>query len=240
MPSTAKPLIALPAGLTARRSSPGGYEIKQAYIQAVTRAGGIPVILPASIPAEELPRLAAVFDGFLFSGGADLDPAHYGGELHPNTYGINPERDAFELTVLCLVVDAQKPVFTICRGTQALNVALGGSLIGDIATQQPQALKHDWFPGFRRDKLVHQVQIDPSSRIGAIIGAQNILTNSLHHQAIDRPAPGLRVTARASDGIIEAVEEPTLPFVVGVQWHPECLPEVSSMRALFTAFVASC
>jgi putative glutamine amidotransferase len=144
------------------------------------------------------------------------------------------------LTLLRLVVDAQKPVFTICRGTQALNVALGGSLIGDIATQQPQALKHDWFPGFRRDKLVHQVQIDPSSRISAIIGAQSILTNSLHHQAIDRPAPGLRVTARATDGIIEAVEEPTLPFVVGVQWHPECLPEVASMRALFAAFVASC
>lgn len=233
-----KPLIALPTGLNT--SAVSGYEMKQAYVSAVMAVGGEPVLLPTAIPAEDLPHLVSLFDGFLFSGGADVDPALYGGSMQPGIYGINPERDGFELALIPLVLSAHRPLLTICRGTQVLNVALGGSLYGDIATQLPGALKHDWFPSFPRDYLAHDVRVESDTQLAAILKEQNLKTNSLHHQSIHVPGRGVHVTAWAEDGVIEGVDVEGQAFAIGVQWHPEWLQTLAPMRRLFGAFVEAC
>jgi len=121
-----------------------------------------------------------------------------------------------------------------CRSS---NVALGGSLYEDIASALPAAQRHDWYPNYPRDYLAHTVEVEPSSHLARILGTHKLRTNSLHHQAIRQPAPALDVVAHAEDGVIEAVELPEKRFAIGVQWHPECLPEEPAMQRLFKAFV---
>lgn len=235
-----QPLIALPANRLTRKNSIPHHEVKEAYIRAVIAAGGLPVLLPAAIPPADLPRLVSLFDGFLFCGGGDLEPGCYGGSQHPNMHGVNPERDAFELALVPLVVQSGKPLLGICRGMQVLNVALGGDLYGDLASQLPAALKHDYFPGYKRDLLVHDVTIETASQLAAILGEASVKTNSIHHQAVRKLASDLRATAFSADGVIEAVEMPANKFVLGVQWHPEWLQNSAPMRAIFTEFVRAC
>jgi len=177
------------------------------------------------------------FDGFVLSGGGDVDPALYGGHLDATVHSIDPERDAFECALIPLVLQADKPLLAICRGAQILNVALGGSLYEDIPSALPAALRHDWYPNIPRDYLAHTVEIEPGSRLAEILGTRKLRTNSLHHQAIRQPAPGLEVVAYAEDGVIEAVELPGKRFAIGVQWHPECLPNEPAMQRLFSEFV---
>jgi putative glutamine amidotransferase len=195
------------------------------------------MLLPASLPLAALPGLVASFDGFVLSGGGDVDPALYGGNLDATVHSIDPERDAFERALIPLVLDADKPLFAICRGVQVLNVALGGSLYEDIASALPAAQRHDWYPNSPRDYLAHTVEIEPGSRLAEILGTHKLRTNSLHHQAIRQPAPALEVVARTEDGVIEAVELPGKRFAIGVQWHPECLPDEPAMQRLFLEFV---
>jgi putative glutamine amidotransferase len=135
------------------------------------------------------------------------------------------------------VLAAEKPLLAICRGVQVFNVALGGSLYEDIASALPAAQRHDWYPNYPRDYLAHTVEVKPGSRLAEILGTHKLRTNSLHHQAIRQPAPALEVVAYAEDGVIEAVELPEKRFAIGVQWHPECLPEELAMQRLFKAFV---
>jgi len=177
------------------------------------------------------------FDGFVLSGGGDVDPALYGGHLDATVHSIDPERDAFECALIPLVLQADKPLLAICRGAQILNVALGGSLYEDIPSALPAALRHDWYPNIPRDYLAHTVEIEQGSRLAEILGTRKLRTNSLHHQAIQQPAPGLEVVAYAEDGVIEAVELPEKRFAIGVQWHPECLPTEPAMQRLFSEFV---
>lgn len=235
-----KPLIALPAGLNSKSTSVPAYEIKQAYIRSVQTAGGLPVVLPASIPENDYRYVVDSFDGFLFSGGGDIDPRYYQGSAQPNMHGINPERDVLELSLIPLIIKSGKPLLAICRGVQVLNVALGGDLFGDIKTQLPLAQKHDWFPSYDRGKLVHTVAVAKGTRLATILNAERVNTNSLHHQALNRIGAGLIVSAVAEDGVIEAVELPDAPFAIGVQWHPEWLQGDPTMRSLFQAFVQSC
>jgi putative glutamine amidotransferase len=169
-----------------------------------------------------------------------VDPTLYGGRLDEAVHSIDPERDAFERAILPLILEADKPLLAICRGVQILNVALGGSLYEDIPSQLPDALRHDWYPNIPRDYLAHWVEVEPGSRLAESLGTRKLRTNSLHHQAIRQPAPGLEVVARAEDAVIEAVELPGKCFAVGVQWHPECLPEEPVMQRLFKAFVSAC
>ena len=236
----AQPLIALIATRQMHPKRAPTYEIPQAYLDAILAAGGLPILLPASLPLAALPELVARYDGFVLSGGGDVDPALYGGRLDAAVHSIDPERDAFERSLITLVLEADKPLLAICRGVQILNVALGGSLHEDIPSQLPAALRHDWYPNYPRDYLVHKVEIEPGSRLAGILGTHTLRTNSLHHQAIRQPAPGLKVVGRAEDGVIEAVELPGKRFAIGVQWHPECLPEEPAMQRLFKAFVSAC
>jgi len=233
----AQPLIALIATRQTHLKRAPTYEIPQAYLDAILTPGGLPNLLPTSLPIAALPELVNRFDGFVFSGGGDVDPALYGGHLDATVHSIDPERDDFERALIPLVLEADKPLLAICRGAQILNVALGGSLYEDIPSALPAALRHDWYPNIPRDYLAHTVEIEPGSRLAEILGTRKLRTNSLHHQAIRQPAPGLEVVARAEDDVIEAVELPGKCFAIGVQWHPECLPEEPAMQRLFSEFV---
>ena len=234
-----QPLVALIATRQTHPKRAPTYEIPQAYLDAILTAGGLPILLPTGLPLTALPELVNRFDGFVLSGGGDVDPALYGGRANANVHAINAERDAFELALIPLVLDADKPLLAICRGAQILNVALGGSLYEDIPSALPAALRHDWYPNIPRDYLAHTVEIEPGSRLAEILGTRKLRTNSLHHQAIRQPAPGLEVVARAEDDVIEAVELPGKRFAIGVQWHPECLPEEPAMQKLFKGFILS-
>lgn len=232
-----QPLIALIATRQTHPKRAPTYEIPQAYLDAILTAGGLPILLPTSLPINALPELVNRFDGFVLSGGGDVDPALYGGKANANVHAINAERDAFELALVPLVLAADKPLLAICRGVQVLNVALGGSLYEDIASTLSAAQRHDWYPNYPRDYLAHTVEVEPGSRLARILGTRKLRTNSLHHQAIRQPAPAFEVVAHAEDGVIEAVELPGKRFAIGVQWHPECLPEEPAIQRLFKAFV---
>jgi len=235
----AQPLIALIATRQTHLKRAPTYEIPQAYLDAILSAGGLPILLPTSLPITVLPELVNRFDGFVLSGGGDVDPELYGGHLDTTVHSIDPERDAFECALIQLVLAADKPLLAICRGVQVLNVALGGSLYEDIASALPAAQRHDWYPNIPRDYLAHTVEIEAGSRLAEILGTRELRTNSLHHQAIRHPAPALEVVAHAEDGVIEAVELPGKHFAIGVQWHPECLPDEPAMQRLFQMFVTA-
>lgn len=191
------------------------------YTTMVRAAGGIPVSLTPG-GAEEVPALLERLDGLVFAGGGDVDPERYGGTPHESVYGIDPARDEFEIALVQEARDRRLPTLCICRGMQLLNVALGGTLLTDIATAGPGLIDHqriDEPAGTRQ----HTVDIDPGSSTARAIGAGSLTVNSLHHQAIRDLAPGLVVTGRAPDGIIEAVASDDDWPMWAVQWHPESL-----------------
>jgi putative glutamine amidotransferase len=211
------------------------------YVRAVTRAGAAPVLIPYITIEPRLRALYVVLDGLLLSGGDDVDPAHYGERVHEKCRAIDPQRDEMELMLARWAIDDGKPLLAICRGIQVLNVALGGSLYQDIQAQIPGAERHDWYPGYPRDHRPHTVAILPDTRLAHILEATTLPVNSLHHQALKDVAPGLIVTARAPDGIVEAAEADDHPFAVAVQWHPEELADSDlCAQHLFDALVEAC
>jgi putative glutamine amidotransferase len=204
------------------------------YVQAILTSGGLPVLLPAIMGGGN--RLAYVerLHGLMLPGSpADIDPAYYAEEPHPRLGPVNPRRTDFEVELARLAVRHELPVFGICGGAQVLNVALGGSLYQDIPSQVPKAYKHSG-----ASEPAHSVDLVPGTRLAAIVGRHELRVNSLHHQAVKVPGQGMVVSASARDGVIEAVEIPGQPFVIGVQWHPERLfLEDETAQRLFTAFV---
>lgn len=207
---------------------------------AVEQAGGLPVAIPAGLREDTLRDIYQRLDGVLLPGGADVDPALYGETPHAKTYGIDAPRDAVELTLARWTVADDRPLLGICRGHQVINVALGGSLVQDIPSQVTTTLTHDQADELPRTNRLHEVAIDPTSRLAAILGTTRVQVNSLHHQAVAQPAPVAVITAHAPDGVIEALEIPDKRFAVSVQWHPEDLAgDDAQMAALFAAFVAA-
>jgi putative glutamine amidotransferase len=186
------------------------------YAEGVRRAGGVPVLVPPGEP--RLEELLARLDAIILAGGGDLDPALYGGEAHPEVYNVDAERDRSELALVERLVERGKPTLGICRGVQALNVALGGTLHPHLPDVVGQAVVHRLPP---REPTSHPVRLVPGSRLAVILGELEFDAPSWHHQAIDHPAPGLKVVAYAPDKSIEAVEMPAHPWLIGVQWHPE-------------------
>lgn len=205
-------------------------------IEGVARAGGLPVVIPAGLDKPALHGLFERLDGLLFTGGGDIDPACYGAEASSLVAGVDVDRDGAELALMRWALDAAKPFFGICRGLQILNVACGGSLHQDIG-ECKQAERHTFYPDFPFDMLAHPVAIVPDSQLAQITGETTLRVNSLHHQVCQAVAPSLRVVARAPDSLVEAIEVADHPFGLAVQWHPEALPELSEMRALFQALV---
>jgi putative glutamine amidotransferase len=194
---------------------------------------------------EDLATLRALYDrldGILLAGGVDMDPCTFGDTPHPKLGRTDPARDAVEIALARWAVDDRKPILGLCRGLQVMNVALGGTLFQDIEAQVPGALKHDYYPtaGFERDHPAHLVAIADGSRLAAAFGVPDVTVNSMHHQAVREVAPALHVSARAPDGLIEAVESGTDHFLVGVQWHPEMFePSDPRTRRLFHDFITA-
>lgn len=222
--------------------TPLSWVMGQKYVRALVHEGAIPWVIPL-IQGDEA-TLRCIFDrldGLFLMGGVDMDPIHYGEERLPVCGQTDPARDWTELSLTRWCMADHKPVLGACRGVQVINVAAGGTLYQDIATQCPQAMKHDYFPtanAYTRDLLVHDVRTEPATRLGRLLGLESVPVNSMHHQGIKELAPGLIPTAYAPDGIIEAVEGANGNFVIGVQWHPEELAEKqASHRSLFAAFV---
>ena len=214
------------------------------YVEALRLAGAIPWLIPLMPHAPDtMLALCDKLDGIFLTGGVDVDPARYGEPRHPLCGTTDPDRDAIELLLLDHALKTGKPVLAVCRGIQILNVALGGSLFQDVSAQVPAAMKHDYFPtpvNPSRSYLAHEIAVDTSSRLGRILGEGVVPVNSMHHQAIKTLGAGLKPTAHAPDGIIEAVEGTGTQFLVAVQWHPEELAEsMPGQGRLFTEFAAA-
>ena len=210
------------------------------YIDAVVAAGGIPVMIPLGLSAENVLAILQRVDGILLPGGGDIDPSEYAlnGNGIGKSYSVDKDRDRVELLVAQTAVSTQKPLLAICRGIQVLNVALGGTLWEDIEAEKPDAMAHDNYRKMPRNHLAHTVNIAPDSCLAQLIGTQQTAVNSLHHQGIRDLAPNLTVSATADDGLIEAVEIPGHPFTLGVQWHPENLIyDLPPMLSLFQGLI---
>lgn len=204
----------------------------------VTKAGGLPVLIPVDVDDETLRSIYDCLDGVLLPGGGDIDSANWGEALHESVYGLDPYRDHAEITLARWAVADDRPVFGICRGHQVFNVALGAPLIQDIPSQYTSELTHNNFMPNPRSMRAHVVAIDPNSRLAAIVGDTNAVpVNSIHHQAVRTAAPGLNVVAVSPDGIIEATEIPDKKFALTVQWHPEDLGDDDRMFNIFREFV---
>ena len=213
--------------------------LNRAYVYAVEQAGGIPVILPVTADADVARRYLGMLDGLLLSGGVDVAPNRYGEEPHPALGTVDADRDLTEEALLCEALAQDMPVFAICRGIQMLNVALGGTLYQDLPAQRPTTLQHQQSSlQLPRDAMCHSIEVERETKLSEIVGAGQMQTNSFHHQALNRIADGLIVTARTPDGIIEAVERPASRYLVGVQFHPEeTAPNDDKSRRLFKAFI---
>lgn len=209
------------------------------YSEAVESAGGLPVHIPLIPRPDFIKHVVADLDGLLLPGSnSDIDPQRYGREPHPQLGAVHPEKDETDLLALAEVEAREMPLFAICFGVQALNVSRGGTLIQDIVSQHPNAIKHE--QGAPRDRHSHRVRLLGDSRLGQLAKAETAPVNSHHHQAIETLGRDLVATAWAPDGIVEAVEDPRSGrFVVGVQWHPEIGWERDMFaRSLFDRFVS--
>ena len=235
-----KPLIGISCGISERIVSKINQrffqELSSTYTRAVAESGGIPVIIPNDLSEDVLKELAQRMDGFLFSGGEDVDPKRYGKEDRYHQAFISEKRDETELTLLKHVLnETDKPVFAICRGLQVLNVAMGGTLIIDLPSAGKDEHSLRQFP---REKFSHEITVKEGSRLKDIMKDETRV-NSFHHQAIDEAAEGLVVTAYSlNDHVIEAAEAPGERFILGVQWHPEELIAHQAHKRLFETFIS--
>ena len=240
------PLIGIACGF--RHTTPAPYDrdstlehgVREQYVEAVIQAGGAPVLLPAVGHENTLDRIESLIDGLLLPGGDDIAPHHYGQEPHPALGDISPACDDSQLYLTRLILSRKrpKPVLAICRGAQLLNVAAGGTLFQDIPSQLEKPLQHRQVSN--TSLASHTIHIRQDSRLHALFGTVEIRTNSYHHQAIDRIADGFVVSAETSDGVIEGIERPDAPFVIGLQCHPEALcGSDPTYRDLFSRFVSA-
>ena len=225
----ARPVVGITTYLT--RASWGAWDLDAAlvpadYVRSVSDAGGAPLLVP---PGADVDVTLDVVDGLVFSGGSDLDPELYGEEPHPETVGVIRERDDFELELMRAALDRDVPMLAICRGSQVLNVALGGGLEQHVP-DRIGAHTHKETPGVFAD---HDVEVLAETRLASILGVRHDV-KSHHHQSFGELGAGLRLSARAADGTPEAVEDPARRFTLGVLWHPEAGEDL----ALFEALVA--
>lgn len=197
------------------------FKLNADYVEAVYKAGGIPVIMPQTTDLEVCKKFAETLDGLIIPGGADVSPMFYGEQPVKEVTYIRADNDRFEFEILKLCLEAKKPILGICRGMQLINVAFGGTLWQDIPSQIPDAMGHLQDSSLRNEPF-HTVNLEEGSRIAKIVGADSVDTTTYHHQCIKDLAEGLKVTGKTSDGIIEVVEG-TESDIIAVQWHPEGL-----------------
>ena len=231
------PIIAVTAFRDHKQCENPRVQLNTAYVNPVIRAGGTPLLIPVGIPVERHRELLNRVDGLILTGGGDINPVTYGRPMHATVSGVDDARDEIDLSLVRLAVDMKKPLLGICRGYQILNVAYGGTLYTDIASQMPNALFHACWNDLPRDFTPHIVTVEHGTKLAEIIGATQASVNSLHHQGVETVGAGLKVVATAPDGIVEGVEVPNHPFGIAVQWHPEAMPDRADMQAIFKALV---
>jgi putative glutamine amidotransferase len=208
------------------------------YTQGLEEAGAVPVILNLTVSETVLKQFVSSFDGFLFTGGHDLNPGLYGLEKKAYCGEICEARDKMEAYIFReAVLNKNKPALGICRGIQLINALLGGSLYQDIPTELPGAITHVKGPPY--DVPAHSVRLLPESPLRKLIGKENIEVNSYHHQGVNKLAKGLEVMALADDGLVEAVYMPDRSYVWAVQWHPEFSLKDENSKKIFLSFVKS-
>ena len=234
-----KPLIGITSSRRSRDHHRYDSHVLGEYALAVSRAGGLPLLIPNEFPLEDLPQLLKNLHGILLSGGGDIYPDLYGVTDTVHSKKKSRARDRLEKALVEMALEMDLPLLGICRGHQMINAALGGTLFTDLASQYTTEIEHSQpttqDPGY----LVHKVEVLPHTLLAKITGKSAIRVNSRHHQAIRQLASGFVVTARAIDGLIEGIEHPAKRFCIGVQWHPESLPESEEQSAIFSAFVAA-
>jgi len=226
-------------GITCGHDTQSNLILHETYMQAITEAGGVPVILPPVPAGQALDHLSMV-DGILLGGGGDLHGRWFGQPLHPLAKEIDPERDCYEIALIKQAVEMGKPILGICRGMQVINAALGGDLWQAISLiPLTQEINHCpkapvWYG-------THRVRLREDSLLSRIYEAADIWVNSTHHQAVHNLGEGLIAAGTSEDGIIEAVEGTGEGFLLAVQWHPEKMTRHNSQaQRLFDAFVAAC
>lgn len=230
-----RPLIAITPDFDEQA---GYYKINARYMEAVYASGGTGVLLSMDMAEADVERLADRFDGFLFSGGGDIAPSFFGEAPHPRCGEISDRRDAFELPLLRALVRRGRPLLAVCRGVQVLNVALGGTIYQDVPAQLgiEEGCHRQTEP---YDRAHHEVALTPGGLLERVTGRSGLSVNSVHHQAVRDPAPGVSVEARSGDGLIEALSLAGREEVLGVQWHPEQLfARDAAQRALFAHLIA--
>lgn len=214
------------------------FYLSRYYSEAVEAAGGAPVHISLIPKRDYINSVVEALDGILLPGSdSDVDPLRYGQQPHPKLGAVHPIKDETDLLLIAAAEQKQIPVFAICFGMQVLNVSRGGTLIQDIESQLPEAIKHE--QGAPRDRASHRIDLATDTRLSNITHVETLAVNSHHHQGIETLGANLIATAWSSDGIIEALEDPRPDrFVVAVQWHPELGWERDPVsRRLFEAFV---
>ncbi len=211
------------------------YYVNGAYIKAITKASGIPIIIP-HMAQKKLESILDIIQGLLIPGGIDIDANLFNQEPHPKSGTIDPLWDQLDMGMIRGALARNLPILAICRGCQILNVACGGTLIQDINAQTECPIKHEqeapnWY-------ATHGIKLEPDSLLAGIFATNSLRINSYHHQAVAEVAPGFRFSAIAADGIIEAIESIKHEFVIGVQWHPELMVDYYPVfQKLFQRFV---
>jgi putative glutamine amidotransferase len=211
------------------------YALTMTYVQAVEKAGGLPLLLPYAVDHALIPQYVDMLDGILFTGGNDMNPSRFGEEWHPKVARMDERREKFEFALIAEVEKRRMPALGVCFGSQLMNVYRGGSLTQFLPEQKPDAMEHRKLPD--REPTRHPVKLDTDSQIGRAIGKREVSVNSYHKQAVNKIGHGLKIIATAPDGVIEAFEDPTLPLFAAVQWHPERLIDEPEHLAPFKLLV---
>lgn len=235
-----RPRIGIPYRTRKEELTPGSDKLKP-YVESVRKAGGDPVEVSLALSPEELARLEKTLNGVVLSGSpADLNPTLFQAGKHECTAAPDAEREKTDFALLEHAFAAHKPVLAICYGIQSLNVFLGGTLIQDVPDELRTPVLHDW-DDEADPETFHSVRIEPESRLARMAGSGEARVNSSHHQSILEPGRDLRIVARASDGVIEAVEwTGGADWVTGVQWHPERMFDSDALaQSLFRDLVAA-
>lgn len=211
------------------------------FFHAITKAGGIPVLLPLFSDVSDVESVLGRFDGFLYPGGPDINPLLFGEETRTECGNIITERDTLELGLMPAILRSGKPVLGICRGIQAMNVALGGTLVQDILAQRKDGGMIGHYQKAGDTVLTHSVRVEKNTLLYDIVRKERLTVNSFHHQSCKTLGEGFALNASAPDGIIEAAALENHKFFLGVQWHPEHLYGVDKDAArLWNAFIQSC